>query len=155
MNGKLFLSHAHADKQEVQALRRALEDRGVAVWEDALELRAGDRLGALEQEVKGSRGLLLLWTAAANESEWVEREAGWAREARAADASYRIVVVLRGGGRISARRLLGEELVFLPADGAVEDAVPGILRALGERAASGRAAEDSGPAPRWRSRRSW
>lgn len=65
MNGKLFLSHAHADKQAAQALRRALEDSGVAVWEDVLGLRAGDGLSQLEAEVKGARGLLLLWTPAA------------------------------------------------------------------------------------------
>jgi tetratricopeptide (TPR) repeat protein len=147
MPGKLFLSHAHGDKQEAQTLRRALEDSGVAVWEDALELRAGDRLSDLEKEVKGSRGLLLLWTPAAIESEWVEREAGWARQAREANPEYRILVVLRGGGKVSARRLVGEELVFLPMDGAVEDAVPEIRRALGELAPSGRAAEAPAPAP--------
>ncbi len=99
--------------------------------------------------MKAARGLLLLWTPAANESEWVEREAAWARAAREAEPGYRILVVLRGGGRVSARRLLGEELVFLPADGAAEEAVPGILRALGERAPSGRMAEatELPPAP--------
>jgi TIR domain len=106
MTGQLFLSHAHADKPEAQAWRRALEDRGVAVWEDVLGLRAGDRLSDLEREVKGSRGLLLLWTPAANESEWVEREAGWARQAREKNPDYRILVGLRGGGRVSAKRLL-------------------------------------------------
>jgi hypothetical protein len=147
MTGKLFLSHAHADKHEAQALRRALEDHGVAVWEDVLGLRAGDRLDDLEREVKTARGLLLLWTPAANESEWVEREAGWACQAREENPEYRILVVLRGGGRISARRLLGEELVFAPVDGAVEDAVPEILQALGELAASGRVAEAPVPVP--------
>ncbi|MEA2601238.1 MAG: hypothetical protein QOF89_2230 [Acidobacteriota bacterium] len=147
MTGQLFLSHATADKPEAQALRRALEDHGVAVWEDVLGLRAGDRLDDLEKEVKGARGLLLLWTPAANESEWVEREAAWARQAREENPGYRVLAVLRGGGRISARRLLGEELVFIPADAAVEDAVLEILRALGELAPSGRVAEASAPAP--------
>jgi hypothetical protein len=147
MTAKLFLSHAHPDKQDAQALRRALEDSGVAVWEDALELRAGDRLSDLEREVKACRGLILLWTVAANESEWVEREAGWARQAHEESGDYRILVVLRGGGRVSARRLLGEELVFIAAKGAVEEAVPEIRRALGERAATGRAAEAPTPAP--------
>jgi tetratricopeptide (TPR) repeat protein len=150
MTGQLFLSHAHPDKPEAQALRRVLEDRGVAVWEDVLGLRAGDRLSDLEGEVKGSRGLLLLWTPKANESEWVEREAGWARQARETNPEYRILVILRGGGRVSAKRLLGEELVFIPvdpADGAIEDAVPEILRALGELPASGRVAEAPTPAP--------
>ena len=113
MTGQLFLSHAHPDKTEAQALRRALEDSGIKVWEDVLGLRAGDGLGDLEKAVKGSRGLLLLWTPAANESEWVERETGWARQAREENPEYRILVVLRGGGRVSAKRLLGEELVFI------------------------------------------
>ncbi|HZF12892.1 MAG TPA: CHAT domain-containing protein, partial [Thermoanaerobaculia bacterium] len=147
MPGKLFLSHAHADKAAAQALRRALEDSGVAVWEDALELRAGDRLADLEREVKGARGLLLLWTPAATESAWVEREAGWAQEARRADPAYRILILLSGTGEVSARRLLGEELLFLSADGAVEAVVPEIRRALGERAASGRVAAVPAPAP--------
>lgn len=62
MSGKLFLSHAHADKPAVQILRRALEDSGVPVWEDVL-------------------GLLLLWTPAADEFEWVKRETARARQA--------------------------------------------------------------------------
>ncbi len=41
VNGKLFLSHSRQDKREAQALRRALEDRGVAVWEDAWSSRPG------------------------------------------------------------------------------------------------------------------
>src|SRR5713101_2264419 len=109
MNGKLFLSHAHGDKPAAEALRRGLEDSGVAVWEDSLELRAGDRLADLEREVKASRGFLMLWTPEANESEWVERETGWAREARQENPDYRILVVLGGGGQVSARRLVGEE----------------------------------------------
>lgn len=146
-HGKLFLSHAHADKAEAQALRRALEDNGVAVWEDALEIRVGDRLAALEREVKDARGLLLLWTPAAAESEWVEREVGWAQAARKESPEYRIVVLLRGTGEVSARRLLGEELLYLPVPGAIEGAVPEIRRAFGERAPSGRAAAAPAPAP--------
>jgi tetratricopeptide (TPR) repeat protein len=145
--GKLFLSHAHADKGEAQALRRALEDSGVAVWEDDLELRAGARLADLEREVKGARGLLLLWTPKAAESAWVEREAGWAQEARRANPEYRIVVLLLGTGEVSARRLLGEELLFLPISGPLAAAVPAIRRALGERAASGRVTPAPPPAP--------
>jgi tetratricopeptide (TPR) repeat protein len=147
MDGKLFLSHSSADKAEAQALRRALEDSGVAVWEDVLELRAGDRLGDLEQVVKGARGLLLLWTPAARESEWVGREAGWAREAQGANPDYRLLVLPRGTGRVSVRRLLGEELIFIESDGAVADAVPAIRRALGERAASGRTEAEPAPPP--------
>ena len=148
MPGKLFLSHDHADKQVAQELRRALEDSGVAVWEDALEQSAGDRLDDLEAAVKGARGFLLLWTQAANESEWVEREAGWARQARETNPEYRILVILRDGtSRVSARRLLGEELLFIPGKGAVEDAVPEIRRALGDLAPSGRAAAAPVPAP--------
>jgi hypothetical protein len=107
VNAKLFLCHAHKDKPDAQALRRALEDSGVLVWEDALELRAGDRLSDLESAVMSSAGLVLLWTPAASESEWVEREAGWARQAQEEDPNYRILVVLRGKGPVSARRLLG------------------------------------------------
>jgi hypothetical protein len=44
---KLFLSHSSADKAEAQRLRQRLEDCGVGVWEDVLELRAGDRLAGI------------------------------------------------------------------------------------------------------------
>jgi len=147
MDGKLFLSHAQADKVGAQTLRRALEDHGLAIWEDALELRAGDRLGDLEQAVKSAPGLLLLWTEAASESAWVEREAGWARKAREANPDYRLLVVLHGKGRISARRLLGEELIFIPVEGALEGAVPAIRRALDQRAAPGRVEDEPAPVP--------
>lgn len=62
MTGKLFLSHASEDKQDAQALRRALEDSDVPVWEDMLDLLPGDRMSKIEAAVKNSRGFVLLWT---------------------------------------------------------------------------------------------
>ena len=87
---------------------------------------------------------LLYWMHGATESEWVKREVTWAREAHIEDPEYRVFVVLRGTGRVSARRVLGEELLFLNGDAPLETLTAEIRAALGLRAPAVRVSE---PAP--------
>ena len=79
---KVFLSHSSADKRQVEALRDALEQRGIACYLDALELRAGDTLTAeLKEVVQEARAFLVVlspvdssWIlGAADIQEWLSR----------------------------------------------------------------------------------
>ena len=69
---KLFLSHAHTDKDPLQELRKALEERGFPCWEDVREFRIpstterrtkvmfeGGRLVALREHLRPSKGQFL------------------------------------------------------------------------------------------------
>jgi hypothetical protein len=147
MEGPLFLSHATADKAAAQALRAELELWGVPVWEDVRELRAGTPMRALEAHVKGARGCVVLATDAALASDWVHDEAGWAREAREADPTYLLVVVVLGGSPARHRAFTGgRQELCVPVDH-VEDAVPAILQALDQAAATGVIPTTAPPAP--------
>jgi hypothetical protein len=55
-----FISHATAEKDDIQRLRRALNDRGIETWEDALQLRLGDKLADLEKAVKDADAFVVL-----------------------------------------------------------------------------------------------
>ena len=93
----LFLSHAHTNKDPLQELRRALEGRGLACWEDARELRAGDQLLELERRVREARGFVVLVTPDSLGSTWVHRECRWAQAAASASGgAYRLVALVQG-----------------------------------------------------------
>jgi hypothetical protein len=59
----VFVSHAHEDKESIaRPLARALEERGVSVWLDELELKIGDSLRRrIDHGIRSSRfGLVIL-----------------------------------------------------------------------------------------------
>jgi len=131
--GKLFLSHAHTDKDPLQGLRRALEVRGVPCWEDARELRVGDRLLDLRRHVQEARAFLALITPAALKSEWVRRECGWAIEAEALREEgepYRVILLFQGLEPKASATLVTEERIVIPVGDDLLEAVPAILAAL-------------------------
>jgi hypothetical protein len=58
---KVFLSHSSSDTAEVEALRAALDGRGIACFLDALELKAGDALTAtLKEQVQDARAFVVV-----------------------------------------------------------------------------------------------
>jgi tetratricopeptide (TPR) repeat protein len=111
---KVFLSHSSADKPQVEALRDALEQRGIACYLDALELRAGDALTAeLKEAVKGARAFLVVLSPSAVSSAWVKKEIEWALGAEdlAAETKgkYRFLPVLTGGLGVGFLNWLGRK----------------------------------------------
>ncbi len=56
---RVFLSHSTSEKDDIQALRKALENRDVAAWEDALELRLGDGLKELREAIRNADAFVL------------------------------------------------------------------------------------------------
>src|SRR5690242_352537 len=95
---KVFLSHATDDKGEIERLRKALSDRGIRGWDGALELKLNGDLGDVEAAVHEARGFVLYLTPRSIGSEWVQRAAGWAKDAKRTRAEYAIIAIVRGLG---------------------------------------------------------
>ena len=77
----VFLSYAHLDADHdvanAQMLGTWLDDEGYDVWWDR-HLLFGDVQEHLEQKVRRSKCVIVLWSPQAAKSEWVARECGWA-----------------------------------------------------------------------------
>jgi tetratricopeptide (TPR) repeat protein len=131
----VFLSYAHADLEQAERLWKALELWGVPVWKDDRRLRAGETLDpAVQAAIEEARAFLLLGTEASLESEYVDREIGWALEVEGrSGGTFQVIPVRAGAGKKTLERAFGREGDRLYADAThgVEDAVPEILRALG------------------------
>lgn len=71
----LFLSYSRADVEPVEALERALIAAGSKVWRDQRDLYAGERWPKrLGDAVAAQDGLVLVWSEAAERSQFVELE---------------------------------------------------------------------------------
>jgi hypothetical protein len=76
----VFVSHAHADKPIARRVARRLEDFGIRAWLDERELRIGTALGgAVEEAVREAAVMVVIATARASNSKWVEREVQFAQ----------------------------------------------------------------------------
>jgi hypothetical protein len=77
----VFLSHSHADKRIARRLVRSLSARGIKVWIDERELRAGAALTAsLRAQIEAADTLLVVASKASAASRWVGLELDCARE---------------------------------------------------------------------------
>jgi hypothetical protein len=78
----IFISYARKDLDRVEPIARAIESLGYSVWWD-LELRSGIPFDKqIEQAIAAAGAVVVLWTQAAAESDWVRAEAAEALEAR-------------------------------------------------------------------------
>lgn len=72
---RLFLSHTSADKDYASRLAGALQLAGASVWFDAWEIRFGDSIpAAINEGLSNLDIFVLLWSADAARSKWVESE---------------------------------------------------------------------------------
>ncbi|MCG3158859.1 MAG: hypothetical protein DKINENOH_05503 [bacterium] len=72
---KVFISHSWTDKPLVLELEEALRQAGAAVWVDHVGIRGGDSLPKrISDALEWCDTLLLIWSQAASESEWVALE---------------------------------------------------------------------------------
>jgi hypothetical protein len=70
-----FISHSSADRSVASRLEEALEAAGLRVWLDDSEIRLGALLGKeLQDSIRASRVVLLLWSRDAASSRWVTCE---------------------------------------------------------------------------------
>lgn len=96
MTPRVFLSHSSKEKDDIQALRKALRDLGIDAWEDVLSLRIGDDRSAVAAAVREATGFVLLLSPASIGTDWVQREINWALETMMGRPDYRLMVLLRG-----------------------------------------------------------
>ncbi|MCG3156468.1 MAG: hypothetical protein DKINENOH_03092 [bacterium] len=72
---KVFISHSWTDKPLVLELEEALRQAGAEVWVDHAGIRGGDSLPKrISDALEWCDTLLLIWSQAASESEWVALE---------------------------------------------------------------------------------
>lgn len=76
----VFISYARADQPKAAAIAARLEAAGHGVWWDR-NIRGGAAYAAdIERELRDARIVVVLWSAAACQSDWVKDEAVFARE---------------------------------------------------------------------------
>jgi tetratricopeptide (TPR) repeat protein len=70
-----FISHSSRNRSVASRLEQALEGKGLRVWLDDSEIRLGVLLGTeLQDSIRASRVVLLLWSEHAASSRWVTSE---------------------------------------------------------------------------------
>lgn len=76
-----FISYSSRDRARARRLQAALEKAGLRTWMDMEQVRTGDALTpAIRQAIADSACLVVLLSEHANLSEWVHKEAAFARE---------------------------------------------------------------------------
>jgi tetratricopeptide (TPR) repeat protein len=139
-DGAIFISHATSDDAFVAQLRQALEDQGLSVWVDSRNMRGGAKLAPeIASAIELARQVLVVLSPETVNSAWVRKEIQQAlqvEQRRQADG-YRVVPLLLPGIRPSALgNWFDEEPIAIPielAPGSLNEALPAILAALGER----------------------
>lgn len=70
-----FISHAHANAELARRIEAGLESKGLSVWLDKSDIRWGGLLRTeLQQSIRNSCVLILLWSKDAATSRWVSTE---------------------------------------------------------------------------------
>lgn len=76
----IFISYARADRPMVEKLANALEEAGHSVWWDR-HIRGGAAYAKdIEAQLQKADAVVVAWSAAANDSDWVKDEAVFGRD---------------------------------------------------------------------------
>ena len=78
----VFLSYAHDDRVQAQRLAAALADRGYTVWWDGLIEGGAQFARSIRDALEAADAVIVLWSKASIESDWVCDEAAQGRERR-------------------------------------------------------------------------
>lgn len=88
----IFISYARADRDKAEELAAALEGEGHSVWWDR-HITGGSEFSVdIERELQACGVVIVVWSAAANDSPWVKDEAAVGRE-----GGKLIAIALDGG----------------------------------------------------------
>jgi TIR domain len=91
MGHDVFLSYSTRDRDAAEAVCTALERRGMSVWMAPRDILAGlPWPGQIIQGIDNARSVVLIFSAAANESEQIEREVQRAVDRRLKVVPFRI-----------------------------------------------------------------
>jgi len=138
LSKSVFISHASADDEFVKDLREKLESHRINVWVDSRNLRGGDRLNpAIEQAIRDAAHVLAVLSPNTINSPWVRKEIRLAEQTAKIQADYRVIPLLLPGIEPAAlSSWFDEEPVGVKiqlAPGQLQEALPRILAALGQR----------------------
>ncbi|MGL6223969.1 MAG: toll/interleukin-1 receptor domain-containing protein, partial [Steroidobacteraceae bacterium] len=76
----IFISYARPDRSRIAPLSAALEQAGWSVWWDRHIDGGAAFARAIETELEASRAVVVAWSQAAVQSDWVKDEAASARD---------------------------------------------------------------------------
>ena len=76
----LFLSYARPDRERVRLLAEALVEAGHIVWWDALIEGGATFARTIERELEQADAVIVVWSAASVNSDWVRDEAAFGRD---------------------------------------------------------------------------
>lgn len=123
---KVFISHNKADKEAARTLAMLLVEQGVDVWFDEWEIRPGDSIvGGIEGGLQDAEVFILLWSKAAQASEWVGMETRAFIRKRIDETGMRIVPLMMDDTKLPP--LVADYRGFDLSDGA---ALEGVVEAL-------------------------
>jgi hypothetical protein len=92
---KIFVSHNAKDKDTARLLATMFTDRGISVWFDQWEIKPGESItGGIEKGLQECDVFLLMWSAAAKASKWVDTELRAAIRKRVDDTAVRLIPIL-------------------------------------------------------------
>jgi len=136
----LFLSHSSEDDNFVGELRAALADLGVELWIDSRQLKGGDPLWSeITAAIEAARGLAVLVSPAALQSNWVGKELhhGLKVQAERGRDAFPLIPLSLNGTKLGVLEgSFEEEPTTIPVQsgsGGAEAALDAILVALGPR----------------------
>jgi hypothetical protein len=141
MSKAILISHSSRDDKFVSDLCKAMEARGLYNWMDSHDLRGGSDLTVkIHTEIERARAFIVIISPDAFNSAWVAEETRYAsqvKETRQDD--YPIIALLREGIELGALKwVFSKEPVAIRIKNGprgIEEALPHIMAALGERAA--------------------
>ena len=138
MSKHIFISHATDDDAFVKDLRIKLELHDLTVWVDSRNLRGGDQLKPeIELAIKEARQVIVVLSPKTINSVWVRDEIQMAEKIATDNEDYRVIPLMLPGIEPAALGLwfkeepAGEKIEI--EVGKLQEAMPRILAALGER----------------------
>ncbi|QTR45794.1 CHAT domain-containing protein [Thiothrix litoralis] len=134
----IFISHATADDAFVKELREKLDLHHLNVWVDSQNLRGGDKLWPeVAEAIRTACHVLVVISPQTINSDWVFDEIELAEQVEKERADYRVIPLMLPGITPKAlKRYFTEEPAGEKIElevGKLQEAMPRILAALGER----------------------
>jgi len=92
---RIFISHNVKDKDTARLLATMFTDRGIGVWFDQWEIKPGDSItGGIGKGIEECDVFMLMWSAAAKASKWVDTELRAAIRKRVDDTGFRLIPIM-------------------------------------------------------------
>ena len=114
--GQVFLSYAHQDRGRARILVEALRQQGIEVWWDQDIVTGQNWENEIDHALRGSRGVIVLWSRYSVASEEVKAEANYAR------GEKKLIPVRLDDAEIPVRYRLTQTVDLSAWDGADEAA---------------------------------